>query len=286
MADSLLHIERKQFHRDLLDSCLTKDSKGIPSNADKHQKTSRMLATSIMDKLGQGKTQRKDAGQRSGNAFESICEHFLKRTFPHLSLLRPGKWEIQKVPSRHGLVIASYEQYAHLIDLNQLAKQNQTLAAALGNDYTISPDIVVLRYPESDEEINQPHLIVDDTIALHASIRKSTNPLPILHASVSCKWTIRSDRAQNARTEALNLLRNRKGRAPHIVVLTAEPTPSRIASLALGTGDIDCVYHFALPELIESVEELENDEATNMLQILIQGKRLKDIADLPLDLAV
>jgi len=33
----------------------------------------------------------------------------------------------------------------------------------------------------------------------------------ILHASISCKWTIRSDRSQNTRTEALNLIRNRRG---------------------------------------------------------------------------
>ncbi|MBN1975836.1 MAG: restriction endonuclease, partial [Anaerolineae bacterium] len=33
---------------------------------------------------------------------------------------------------------------------------------------------------------------------------------------MSCKWTIRSDRGQNPRTEVLNLIRNRKGHLPHI----------------------------------------------------------------------
>ena len=46
--------------------------------------------------------------------------------------------------------------------------------------------------------------------------------------------------------------RNRKGNLPHIVVVTGEPMPARIASLALGTGDIDCVYHFALYELVDA----------------------------------
>ena len=82
------------------------------------------------------------------------------------------------------------------------------------------------------------------------------------------------------------MIRNRKGRAPHIVVVTAEPTPSRLASLALGTGDLDMVYHFALPELVEGVQRCGNDEAESMLDILLDGKRLRDIADLPLDLAV
>jgi hypothetical protein len=97
---------------------------------------------------------------------------------------------------------------------------------------------------------------------------------------------LRSDRAQNARAEALNLLRNRKGRAPHIVLVTGEPTPSRLASIALGTGDIDCVYHFALPELKQAILESENDEAMHLLDIMTNGKRLKDISDLPLDLSV
>ncbi len=107
-----------------------------------------------------------------------------------------------------------------------------------------------------------------------------------MHASISCKWTLRSDRAQNARSEALNLIRNRKGRLPHAVVVTAEPSPSRIASIALGTGDIDCTYHFALSELKLAVEELDFPDAKEMLDILIEGKRLRDISDLPLDLAV
>ena len=97
---------------------------------------------------------------------------------------------------------------------------------------------------------------------------------------------MRSDRAQNARSEALNLIRNRKGRLPHVVVVTGEPTPSRLSSLALGTGDVDCVYHFALPELVSAVEEMDNDDSAELLKIMIEGNRLKDISDLPLDLAV
>ena len=62
--------------------------------------------------------------------------------------------------------------------------------------------------------------------------------------------------------------------------------PSRLSSLALGTGDIDCVYHFALYELMESIRELGDEGAMDMLDILIRGRRLKDISDLPLDLCV
>lgn len=70
------------------------------------------------------------------------------------------------------------------------------------------------------------------------------------------------------------------------MVVTAEPTPSRISSLALGTGDIDCVYHFALYELQEALSQLPYPDAAELLRIMVDGKRLKDISDLPLDLAV
>lgn len=65
--------------------------------------------------------------------------------------------------------------------------------------------------------------------------------------------------------------------------MTAEPLPSRLASIALGTGDLDCIYHFALPELIAACAA---EEDVDELQMLVDGKRLRDISDLPLDLAV
>ncbi len=62
--------------------------------------------------------------------------------------------------------------------------------------------------------------------------------------------------------------------------------PTRLASLAMGTGDVDCVYHFALPELMDSLQALEMEENAELLETMVAGKRLKDISDLPLDLAV
>jgi hypothetical protein len=208
--------------------------------------------------------------------------NFIRSTFLKLSHIRPGKWEVEKVSGKNG-GIARFEQYAHIAALLRLAKKDKELAAILGNDYTITPDLVVTRLPELDDFINQEAPLVDATIAAYAPLRAANNDLPLLHASISCKWTLRSDRAQNARSEALNLIRNRKGHLPHTVVVTAEPLPSRLASLALGTGDIDCVYHFALPELLLAVTPYP--DAADLLQTMVQGRRLRDIADLPLDLA-
>jgi hypothetical protein len=70
------------------------------------------------------------------------------------------------------------------------------------------------------------------------------------------------------------------------VIVTAEPMPTRLASLALGTGDVDCVYHIALNELQSALEALNNEDQIDMLSTLITGRRLRDISDLPFDLAV
>ncbi len=63
-------------------------------------------------------------------------------------------------------------------------------------------------------------------------------------------------------------------------------TIDKISGQTLGTGDIDCVYHFALYELVRAVKEVGSEDAAETLETLVQGKRLKDISDLPLDLAV
>ncbi|HDR9288700.1 TPA: NgoMIV family type II restriction endonuclease [Burkholderia multivorans] len=277
---------RKAFHTALLESTLTINSAGVVSNADSSNTTSKKIAKGIAELLKAETIGERIAGQTSGDQFEGICADFVRNTFLKLGHLRPGTWDVHQVSGRNRLEIAKYEQYAHLVALDRAAKNDAELAAALGSDYTITPDIVVERGTVDDDVINEPGLLVDDNVTTYASLRKKNGGLSLLHASISCKWTIRSDRAQNARSEALNLVRNRKGRLPHVVVVTAEPTPSRLASIALGTGDIDCVYHFALYELQATVKALQMSDAEDLLAVMVDGKRLKDISDLPLDLAV
>lgn len=224
-------------------------------------------------------------------AFEAVVADFLRATFPHLSHLRPGAWEICDTATHGKVQIANFAQYEHLHRLKLKAEADPDLMAALGGDYLIAPDVVVLRDAEPDEVLNQTAAIVDAASARLSPLRAANNAvrLRFLHASLSCKWTLRSDRAQNARSEALNLLRNRKGHAPHIVAVTAEPIPSRLASLALGMSDLDCVYHIALPELQAAVAECVDEERSDQggtLQMLVGGRRLRDISDLPLDLAI
>lgn len=283
---ALISQARRKYHAGLLaNGVLTVDAKGVPSNADRSSNLSVSIAQGIARRL-MAIEQVKAVGQTAGAKFEQLNMEFIEDTFPHLQNLRPGKWHIAKLGNRNSMKTSSFAQYEHLDYLSRLTKDDARLAASMGNDYMVAPDVVVYRETESDEFINAKQMIVDESVSSHADIRRVCSSLPILHASISAKWTMRSDRAQNSRTEALGLIRNRKGHLPHIVVVTGEPMPARIASLALGTGDIDCVYHFALNELVEAVNETGAEDAAEMLRILITGKRLKDISDLPLDLAV
>lgn len=283
---ALIAEARQRYHKKLVSNgVLTIGANGVPSNADNSSPLSISIAQGIARRLGASKRE-KTLGQTVGTRFEQINMEFVEETFTQLKNLRPGKWHIAKLGNRSKIKTSSFAQYEHLGYLTKLSNNDVRLKACMGNDYMVAPDVVVYRDPEPDEIINAQQLVVDETVCGFSSIRESSNPLPILHASISAKWTMRSDRAQNSRTEALNLIRNRKGHLPHIVVVTGEPMPSRIASIALGTGDIDCVYHFALPELVDAVKETGAEDALEMLNILIKGKRLKDISDLPLDLTV
>lgn len=275
---SAISAARARFHKHLTSSILTVSEHGVPSNADKSSNSSIQIAMDVFRLIGGSLVVPKSTGQTAGANFETITRQFVEDGFGVLRHLRPGTFEVKK-----GAKIAEFEQYAHLAKLDELSRAHRELKTILG-EYTIKPDVVIIRSPEEDDTINNGQLIVDDQSSQMASLRLKNNSQPILHASISCKWTIRSDRAQNAQTEALNLIRNRKGRSPHIVAVTAEPLPTRIASIALGTGDIDCVYHFALDELQEALKTLGKEEQLDMLYSMTAGNRLRDISDLPLDL--
>ena len=281
----LIAEARKRYHQRLIeDGTLSIDKEGNPSNADKHSASSVKIARGVSELL-ELTTSAKLSGQSAGKHFEDHTALFVEEVFMALPHLRPGNWIIKTVGGRNRSCIADFEQYAHLTVLEEAAKYNVELKAALGNDYIITPDIIIVRNLATDSEINARVPLVDENVSKRASLRKSNGGRPLLHASISTKWTIRSDRSQNSRTEAQNLIRNRKGRVPHMVVVTGEPLPARLASIALGTGDIDCVYHFALDELIKAVSDHGDETSKELIGTLVNGKRLKDISDLPLDLA-
>ena len=289
MDDVLILEARKQYHRSLVEhGVLTLSSDGVASNADSSNAPSKAIAQIVANKLG-ASIGTKLKGQTAGTLFEQLTMQFIDETFPKLQHIRPGEWTVLSLGNQNAVKTSDFALYEHLAYLTRLVEENKQLSTMLGNDYMVAPDVVVYRDLYEDDQINQGGRFVNDEVCRMADLRKKNGGKPVLHASVSAKWTMRSDRAQNSRTEALNLIRNRKGHLPHIVVVTGEPLPSRLASLALGTGDVDCVYHFALYELLDAVKEYGRngrEDIIDTLENLVEGKRLKDISDLPLDLSV
>jgi hypothetical protein len=150
---------------------------------------------------------------------------------------------------------------------------------ALGRGHLIQPDVIVFRSrPMTFARIHDHNFE-----AFQVS-------QPQLFACISGKATIRSDRSQSSRYEGNALVRWRRGRPPHIVVVTAEPFPSRLGSLAWGLGDLDCVYHVNLPALYQAVERAEQEigrrraaetaGSSEELKDLIEHARLKDLSQL------
>lgn len=313
-SKSILKTLRDDYHRNLCTHILGyRISHRTYSNADKDSPASKEIAEGMAARMPFPKCPSPPSPQNAGSLFANYTLEYLQASFGHLSSLRPGTWFFSKKQKRRArfkppvpyselkkrklktkelgaLGIADFDQYLHLQDLEAAAIKYEEIRSLLGTEYIISPDIIIARCAVTDSEVNAFSQLVgsDDEIAKATPLRASNNSEDrfILHASISCKWSIRSDRSQNTRTEALNLMRNRKGRTPHIISVTAEPLPGRLASIALGMGDIDCTYHAALYELIESTNSSVFEEEKELLRIMVEGRRLRDISDLPFDLAI
>jgi len=292
-AEGALSRLRREFHARLCREILGRRG-GIASVADRGSKASTAIAAALLDVLEEAGyspcADPPDAGQTAGSRFIRAVADFLRGAFQaRLAHLRPGPWEII-AEGEGGTAISQFDQYQHLEVLQAVAEEHPEVAGQLGHDYLVHPDIVIARRPLSIQDVNAAEAVIGEGngTARFAPLLARNNPggRLLLHASVSCKWTIRSDRVQNARAEALNLAKHRKGRMPHFVLVTMEPLPSRLASVAQGTGEIDCVYHAALDELILAARRAAPEREKTMLQRLIDGRRLRDISDLPLDLAV
>ena len=227
---------------------------GLPNISDGNSRTSRAISEKLLELLDLPKPKFEQPASPGTQLERAVAAHLRGE----LDALAPAEqWDVRT----SGNPLTDFAQYQHLADLEAAVRRDTSgaLRIAVGADYLVKPDVTVARRREPDP--------------------------PVLHASVSCKWTLRSDRAQNARTEARGLLSHRKGRAPHITVVTAEPLPSRLASLGFGTGDIDAVYHICFDELQVAVQSVGSENEKTNLDVLIGGDRLRDYNSLPSVLA-
>ncbi|MGW0997653.1 NgoMIV family type II restriction endonuclease [Streptomyces sp. NPDC002523] len=201
----------------------------VPNIADVGNEQSIELAISMMDHLGISQDQLRPPRENPGKRFEVAVHDHLR---DHLQLSTTSStWTVAR-----GRAAKSFTQYAHLRAIDELMEKSPELRATIGTDYMVTPDITV-SFPETTDLVGSAHW---------------------LHAAISCKWTIRSDRVQNIRHEFNGLIRHRRGRQPHLVTVTAEPLPSRIVAIARGTGELDAVYHVAYDGLDQAVRAVGN----------------------------
>ena len=237
----------------------------VPNIVDTASNSSIKVSSALYHALGVAEEDESHAATLdAGGLLEEGVAAFLREALP---LLDERPW----VVSRPGKEMTTLGQYSHFERVRQLVGGDPILRAAIGTDYLIKPDITV-ELPRRFESFG-------------ASGQHPNPSAMLLHASVSCKWTLRSDRAQNVRPEAAALIRHRCGRVPHIVVVTAEPNVGRISSIAKGTGDLDAIFHIALPELEQAMrDEGYESQAEQLVDLANQG-RLFDLKYLPAMLA-
>lgn len=192
----------------------------------------------------------------SGAALEREVEAEMGNVLPQLDSTR--EWLISRTGD-----VSRFAQFRHLRELQQLFVDNPALRSTVARDYQVKTDVYVgVKHPQDPRA------------------------LPFLHAAISCKWTIRSDRVQNVRYEFATLVRTRRGRLPHLVLVTAEPLPSRLVSIARGTGEVDAVYHVLFDELNAAVPNVATKEQQAHWDELITQGRLLPYAQLAADLTL
>lgn len=216
-----------------------------PNAADSDNATSIAIAEGVLLELDVRRVVPK--GTTMGAPFEKAIQQDLGQRLPVLDISR--HWIIE-----NSLSVSLFDQYRHLDVLDRAVRNDVTLRTEFGRDYRVVPDVVI--------GIDRGDLD------------------PLLHAVVSCKWSMRSDRVQNVRPEGATLMRHRRGRAPHFVVVTCEPLPSRIASIAMTTGEVDRVYHVAFEETSQAVEKFGTANQRNIWNELVTQGRLRDYASL------
>ncbi|GLW45356.1 type II restriction endonuclease NgoMIV [Streptomyces sp. NBRC 14336] len=247
------------FASQLLGWKQNKDSKKpVPNSADSSSTPSKEIAAKILEYLGVAPGLVLSSTPADlGPALELAVQEDLAKSLPEADPSRV--WLVD-----HKKRVWDFTQYAHLGTIQKAVKGNPVLSVDLGRDYLIKPDVTVG--------------------TLHSS-SASPEPAPFLHAAVSCKWTIRSDRVQNIRHEFLQMIRHRRGRLPHLVTVTAEPMPSRIAAIARGTGEVDAVYHIAFDALRQAVDDVGSAQQKKDLAEVISQGRLKPYEELATTLA-
>ena len=253
VADRAVWVVRQEYHRSLQER-LWSVSGGFPSNSDPTSRISVEIGLALAEAAGATADLPRLGGPSAGVEFERRTGRFIEAALTCVNQVTQADWRIET-----GSSIAEFARYDHLNGVRHAAATNNQLATVLYDDHSLAPGIFVGRKLKS----NHP----------------ASPGSAVLSGVVACKWMIPRDIDQRA----INLLRCPEVPGERVVLVTAEPLPGRMASIAIGTGQ-PCTYHVALKELRDILAQKRWYESHEMLDIMVDQGRLRDILDLPLDL--
>lgn len=267
--------------------------KGNPNTSDANDKQSIELGKTFFSALGiSSATQApvKPIGQLMAEELAADLQGHLKTAAPHLSV----------VPEKP---FTSFEQYGHLSAVRELRSDMardvmSTINIMRAESEKMAPNdklrtTLFTHLTRIENEIREANsrrrdlldllgeeslLKLDITVSRESSSPSSQQTdLPHLVAGFSLKWTLRTDRAQDCRSQGSKLAALRRGRMPHFAAVTMEPRPSMLALLGRGSGDLDCVYHLNLHALSDAIDDYCSGPAHRArLEIRDKFRRLRD----------
>ncbi|MFD5428320.1 NgoMIV family type II restriction endonuclease [Streptomyces sp. NPDC127084] len=202
--------------------------------------------------------------------------------------------------------LAEFEQYAYLNALKSLSEDDSPeVATALipleRATHNIAPEssqlVDDLKEALAAADVRRRALVEllgdESPLRLDVAVGRSDPSAPTgaaeipnhLVAGFSLKWSLRTDRLQDPRTQGAKMATMRRGRMPHFAAVTMEPRPYMLGRLGRGTGDLDCVYHLALSPLIEAVQAVfinnkDRIRQRDMFMRMVEQRRLRDYDDL------
>ncbi len=281
----------------VFDLCGYRD--GRPNTSDSSQPHSVEIGLAFFEKIGVPKGS--GAGKVDKLWNQRMVEDLryqLREVAPHLV--------VESESSPH-----EFEQYAHLKALRELSEdlssEVELALSGLKEDVTdryedldrigaarIAELVDALDRAQSAAEVRRrslADLLGDESLLrLDVAVNRPApvpNPskIPHLVAGFSLKWSLRTDRLQDPRTQGAKMASLRRGRMPHFAAVTMEPRPYMLGRMGRGSGDLDCVYHLHLPALMLAVNEVYKGKPArvkmrDMFNRMVEQRRLLDYDDL------
>jgi len=200
--------------------------------------------------------------------------------------------------SHHGLcvvpegVVNTFQQYRHVGALADIAVEPSVAyekawrrLTAEARKRVIAPPAAVTRLEQLIEDVERAtsaevearqtalaEIGTESLLKLDVTVARLQPPrLPELEIGLSLKWSLRTDRAQDCRSQGAKLSALRRGRMPHFAAVTMEPRPYMLNLLGGGSGDVDCVYHLHLPALQAAVDDVYGGKTDRTSQRIVAG---------------